>query len=95
MASMTQSASAIDAKVIFEVAELDQRLQVRRHQVGGLGFQTAIPAFVDDLIARALSPSGASFGTISSNVTGTPTFARCAAIAAPIVPEPMTTALWM
>jgi hypothetical protein len=48
---------------------------------------------VDDFVAGFFIILGASLGTISNSVTATPALAKCAAIAAPIVPEPMTTAL--
>ncbi len=46
------------AEVIFQVAELDQRLQIRRHQIGGLGLDATVPAFNDNFVARCLVAFG-------------------------------------
>ena len=58
MASQTQSASADHAKVIFEITKFDKGLQIGRHQIGRLGFQTTLPAFVDDLLRASLVAGG-------------------------------------
>ena len=95
MASMTQSASAMTPKSSSRFPSVTNVFNSDDIKFAGLALIQRSQPSLTILLRAALSPSGAPFGTISSNVTGTPALARCAAKDAPMVPEPITTALCM
>src|ERR1700744_6182461 len=61
----------------------------------GLDFKAASSASFTILFLLALSPSGASLGTMSSSSTSTPILAKWQAILLPITPDPSTATFFM
>ena len=84
-ASMTQSAPGAHGEVVVDVAGRDAIREVRHHEPARWRAAVAMPALAS---AERSSPSA----TRSSRVTSMPQLARWAAMPAPIVPAPTTTA---
>ena len=89
MTSTIQSASLTASKSSSRFPSLTSDFNSSDIRFAGLVFKhLSQPSFT----ILFLSPSCAA---TSNNVTGVPAFAKCAAIAAPIVPAPMTAALYI
>jgi len=104
IASITQSASAITSKSSSRLPVCTRCTKSFSKKLAGRDWMAACkPASTIRLrtagcssVKPLFSSRGVSrCGTISSKVTCTPAFARCAAKADPIVPAPITTVLWI
>ena len=83
-------------QIVFEISNRDFLRKRSAEECPGRDFLAAsTPLRAKRFRSEASAPGLRSGGTISSSTQGRPALAKCAAMRAPMVPAPKTTAFWI